>query len=192
MSSFAGRMREYSTISLDRFDRENLHARAYFLSHCHKGEPDCSAVTVCAQWVRILLAVTFRGHISLSIAPSNCVFDDSRSHERTEGTETEEEAKVQVSVISSCEAVVAQSVAPWVECVDVGNVMEDVKCYLSSVWCCVYSRTVRLYCSYVTKELLLNNPKYAFWEEYIVSPSCYWWRWLKRSVFHACYWSWIP
>ncbi|XP_029351544.1 protein artemis-like [Echeneis naucrates] len=30
------------------------------------------------------------------------------------------------------------------------------------------SRTVRLYCSYVTKELLLSNPKYAFWEEYIV------------------------
>uniref|UniRef100_A0A671X603 Protein artemis n=1 Tax=Sparus aurata TaxID=8175 RepID=A0A671X603_SPAAU len=37
MSSFAGRMKEYPTISLDRFDRENLHARAYFLSHCHKG-----------------------------------------------------------------------------------------------------------------------------------------------------------
>uniref|UniRef100_A0A3Q0RQE5 Uncharacterized protein n=1 Tax=Amphilophus citrinellus TaxID=61819 RepID=A0A3Q0RQE5_AMPCI len=36
MSSFAGRMKEYPTISLDRFDRENLHARAYFLSHCHK------------------------------------------------------------------------------------------------------------------------------------------------------------
>lgn len=39
MSSFPGRMKEYPTISLDRFDRENLHARAYFLSHCHKGEP---------------------------------------------------------------------------------------------------------------------------------------------------------
>ncbi len=37
MSSFAGRMKEYPSISLDRFDRENLHARAYFLSHCHKG-----------------------------------------------------------------------------------------------------------------------------------------------------------
>ena len=37
MSSFAGRMKEYPTISLDRFDKENLHARAYFLSHCHKG-----------------------------------------------------------------------------------------------------------------------------------------------------------
>uniref|UniRef100_A0A673JUU6 DNA cross-link repair 1C, PSO2 homolog (S. cerevisiae) n=1 Tax=Sinocyclocheilus rhinocerous TaxID=307959 RepID=A0A673JUU6_9TELE len=36
MSSFADRMKEYPTISLDRFDRENLHARAYFLSHCHK------------------------------------------------------------------------------------------------------------------------------------------------------------
>ncbi|XP_040000413.1 protein artemis isoform X2 [Xiphias gladius] len=30
------------------------------------------------------------------------------------------------------------------------------------------SRTVRLYCSFVTKELLLNSSKYAFWEEYIV------------------------
>ncbi|XP_052362794.1 protein artemis-like [Oncorhynchus keta] len=36
MSSFAGRMKEYPNMSLDRFDRENLHARAYFLSHCHK------------------------------------------------------------------------------------------------------------------------------------------------------------
>lgn len=40
MSSFAGRMREYPSISLDRFDRENIHARAYFLSHCHKGKPN--------------------------------------------------------------------------------------------------------------------------------------------------------
>ena len=31
------------------------------------------------------------------------------------------------------------------------------------------SHTVKLYCSFVTKELLLNNPKYAFWEGYIVS-----------------------
>ncbi|OBS59279.1 hypothetical protein A6R68_09598, partial [Neotoma lepida] len=30
-------MTEYPTISIDRFDRENLKARAYFLSHCHKG-----------------------------------------------------------------------------------------------------------------------------------------------------------
>uniref|UniRef100_A0A4W5PR43 Metallo-beta-lactamase domain-containing protein n=1 Tax=Hucho hucho TaxID=62062 RepID=A0A4W5PR43_9TELE len=36
MSSFSGRMKEYPNISLDRFDRENLHARAYCLSHCHK------------------------------------------------------------------------------------------------------------------------------------------------------------
>lgn len=40
---------------------------------------------------------------------------------------------------------------------------------------CVYSLsvflslTVKLYCSYVTKELLLTNPKYAFWEGHIVS-----------------------
>ncbi|XP_026638839.1 protein artemis isoform X2 [Microtus ochrogaster] len=36
MSSFQGQMVEYPTISIDRFDRENLKARAYFLSHCHK------------------------------------------------------------------------------------------------------------------------------------------------------------
>uniref|UniRef100_A0A7N8XDP3 Protein artemis n=1 Tax=Mastacembelus armatus TaxID=205130 RepID=A0A7N8XDP3_9TELE len=85
MSSFAGRMREYPTISLDRFDRENLYARAYFLSHCHKD------------------------HMKGLKGPLL-------------------KRKLQ------------------------------------------FSRTVRLYCSFVTKELLLNNPKYAFWEEYIVSP----------------------
>ncbi|XP_026183169.1 protein artemis [Mastacembelus armatus] len=83
MSSFAGRMREYPTISLDRFDRENLYARAYFLSHCHKD------------------------HMKGLKGPLL-------------------KRKLQ------------------------------------------FSRTVRLYCSFVTKELLLNNPKYAFWEEYIV------------------------
>lgn len=31
-------MVEYPNISIDRFDRKNLRARAYFLSHCHKGE----------------------------------------------------------------------------------------------------------------------------------------------------------
>ncbi|KAM5172029.1 protein artemis [Mantella aurantiaca] len=36
MSSFQGRMKEYPSISIDRFDRENLSAKAYFLSHCHK------------------------------------------------------------------------------------------------------------------------------------------------------------
>ncbi|XP_049892785.1 protein artemis isoform X1 [Epinephelus moara] len=83
MSSFAGRMKEYPTVSLDRFDRENLHARAYFLSHCHKDHMK-----------------GLKGPIL--------------------------KRKLQ------------------------------------------FSRTVRLYCSFVTKELLLNNPKYAFWEEYIV------------------------
>ncbi len=33
------------------------------------------------------------------------------------------------------------------------------------------SLTVKLYCSFVTKELLLNNPKYAFWEDHIVSTN---------------------
>ncbi|XP_024145899.1 protein artemis isoform X2 [Oryzias melastigma] len=83
MSSFAGRMKEYPTVSLDRFDRENLHARAYFLSHCHKD------------------------HMKGLKGPLL-------------------KRKLQ------------------------------------------FSRTVRLYCSFVTKELLLNNQKYSFWEEYIV------------------------
>ncbi|XP_068163180.1 protein artemis [Antennarius striatus] len=83
MSSFAGRMKEYPTISLDRFDRENLHARAYFLSHCHKDH------------MKGLKAQILKTKLQFSL-------------------------------------------------------------------------TVRLYCSFVTKELLLNNPKYAFWEEYIV------------------------
>ncbi|XP_022066258.2 protein artemis isoform X2 [Acanthochromis polyacanthus] len=83
MSSFLGRMKEYPTVSLDRFDRENLHARAYFLSHCHKD------------------------HMKGLKGPLL-------------------KRKLQ------------------------------------------FSRTVRLYCSFVTKEILLNNPKYSFWEEYIV------------------------
>ncbi|XP_074554349.1 protein artemis [Halichoeres trimaculatus] len=83
MSSFAGRMKEYPTISLDRFDRENIHARAYFLSHCHKDH------------MKGLKAPILRRKLH-------------------------------------------------------------------------FSRTVRLYCSFVTKELLLSNHKYAFWEEYIV------------------------
>ncbi|XP_067861135.1 protein artemis isoform X2 [Heptranchias perlo] len=36
MSSFQGRMEEYPGASIDRFDRDNLLAKAYFLSHCHK------------------------------------------------------------------------------------------------------------------------------------------------------------
>ncbi|XP_062437195.1 protein artemis isoform X1 [Rhea pennata] len=36
MSRFGGRLREYPWVSIDRFDRHNLRARAYFLSHCHK------------------------------------------------------------------------------------------------------------------------------------------------------------
>ncbi|XP_056101151.1 protein artemis isoform X2 [Rhinichthys klamathensis goyatoka] len=83
MSSFAGRMKEYPTISLDRFDRENLHARAYFLSHCHKDH------------MKGLKGPFLKRKLKLSL-------------------------------------------------------------------------TVKLYCSFVTKELLLSNPKYAFWEDHIV------------------------
>uniref|UniRef100_A0A8C4RXM1 Protein artemis n=1 Tax=Erpetoichthys calabaricus TaxID=27687 RepID=A0A8C4RXM1_ERPCA len=74
MSCFEGRMKEYPTISIDRYDKENVNARAYFLSHCHKDR-----------------------HF---------------------------------------------------------------------VWS---SLTVRLYCSPVTKELLLTNPRYRFWENHIVA-----------------------
>ncbi|KAM4614795.1 protein artemis [Polymixia lowei] len=84
MSSFAGRMKEYPTISLDRFDRENIHARAYFLSHCHKDHMKGLKGPVLKRKLKI-------------------------------------------------------------------------------------SRTVKLYCSFVTKELLLNNPKYAFWEDHIAA-----------------------
>ncbi|XP_064818514.1 protein artemis isoform X3 [Oncorhynchus masou masou] len=84
MSSFAGRMKEYPNMSLDRFDRENLHARAYFLSHCHKD------------------------HMKGLKGPL---------------------------------------------------LKRKLKCSL----------TVKLYCSFVTKELLLSNPKYAFWEDHIVA-----------------------
>ncbi|XP_062928717.1 protein artemis isoform X2 [Mobula hypostoma] len=36
MSSFEGRMAEYPGVAIDRFDRNNLLAKAFFLSHCHK------------------------------------------------------------------------------------------------------------------------------------------------------------
>uniref|UniRef100_A0AAR2J378 Protein artemis n=1 Tax=Pygocentrus nattereri TaxID=42514 RepID=A0AAR2J378_PYGNA len=84
MSSFPGRMKEYSTISIDRFDKENLHARAYFLSHCHKDHMKGLKGPLLKRKLKFCL-------------------------------------------------------------------------------------TVRLYCSIVTKELLLSNRKYAFWEEHIVA-----------------------
>ncbi|XP_053107355.1 protein artemis isoform X2 [Hemicordylus capensis] len=84
MSSFAGRMREYPNLSIDRFDRDNLRARAYFLSHCHKD------------------------HMIGLRAPS---------------------------------------------------LKRRLACSLK----------VCLYCSPVTKELLLTSPKYKFWENHIVS-----------------------
>ncbi|KAM9468323.1 protein artemis [Clarias gariepinus] len=84
MSSFPGRMKEYPAISIDRFDRENLHARAYFLSHCHKDH------------MKGLKGPLLKRKLKFSL-------------------------------------------------------------------------TVKLYCSFVTKELLLNNPKYAFWEDRIVA-----------------------
>ncbi|XP_002750100.4 protein artemis isoform X2 [Callithrix jacchus] len=84
MSSFEGQMAEYPTISIDRFDRENLRARAYFLSHCHKD------------------------HMKGLRAPA---------------------------------------------------LKRRLECSLK----------VCLYCSPVTKELLLTSPKYRFWEKRIIS-----------------------
>uniref|UniRef100_A0A8C2VRU6 Protein artemis n=1 Tax=Chinchilla lanigera TaxID=34839 RepID=A0A8C2VRU6_CHILA len=84
MSSFQGQMAEYPTISIDRFDRENLRARAYFLSHCHKDH------------MKGLRAPTLKRRLECSL-------------------------------------------------------------------------TVHLYCSPVTKELLLTSPKYRFWEKRIVA-----------------------
>ncbi|XP_029420003.1 protein artemis [Nannospalax galili] len=84
MSSFLGQMAEYPTISIDRFDRENLKARAYFLSHCHKDH------------MKGLRAPTLKRRLECSLK-------------------------------------------------------------------------VFLYCSPVTKELLLTSPKYRFWEKRIVA-----------------------
>ncbi|XP_044533843.1 protein artemis [Gracilinanus agilis] len=84
MSSFEGQMEEYPTISIDRFDRQNLMARAYFLSHCHKD------------------------HMKGLRAPS---------------------------------------------------LKRRLECSLK----------VHLYCSPVTKELLLTSPKYSFWEKRIIA-----------------------
>ncbi|XP_074124657.1 protein artemis isoform X2 [Sminthopsis crassicaudata] len=84
MSAFEGRMVEYPTISIDRFDRQNLMARAYFLSHCHKD------------------------HMKGLRAPS---------------------------------------------------LKRRLECSLK----------VHLYCSPVTKELLLTNSRYSFWEKRIIA-----------------------
>ncbi|KAF6129634.1 DNA cross-link repair 1C [Phyllostomus discolor] len=84
MSCFQGQMAEYPNISIDRFDRENLKARAYFLSHCHKD------------------------HMKGLRAPA---------------------------------------------------LKRRLECSLK----------VYLYCSPVTKELLLTSPKYRFWETRIIS-----------------------
>nr|XP_056702447.1 protein artemis [Euleptes europaea] len=84
MSSFGGRMREYPSLSIDRFDRDNLRARAYFLSHCHKDH------------MKGLRAPALKRRLACSLK-------------------------------------------------------------------------VCLYCSPVTRELLLTNPKYKFWENHIVS-----------------------
>ncbi|XP_062487892.1 protein artemis isoform X1 [Pezoporus occidentalis] len=84
MSRFGGRVREYPSVSIDRFDHDNLLARAYFLSHCHKDH------------MKGLRAPALRRRMESSLK-------------------------------------------------------------------------VKLYCSPVTKELLLTNWKYRFWENHIVA-----------------------
>lgn len=58
-----------------------------------------------------------------------------------------------------------------------------------------FSRTVRLYCSFVTKELLLSNPNYAFWENDTVSPlgCCQFWNCmlLKIQYKHPNWLEWV-
>ncbi|KAJ6666405.1 hypothetical protein lerEdw1_000678 [Lerista edwardsae] len=71
MSSFGGQMREYPALSLDRFDRENLLARAYFLSHCHKDHmkglraPALKRRLACSMDVEVSLEVETPTQISL-------------------------------------------------------------------------------------------------------------------------------
>ncbi|XP_055509470.1 protein artemis isoform X1 [Leucoraja erinacea] len=84
MSSFGGRMAEYPSLSIDRFDRDNLLAKAFFLSHCHKD------------------------HMKGLKAPA---------------------------------------------------LQRRLECSLK----------LRLYCSPVTKEILLTSSKYKFWENYIAA-----------------------
>ncbi|XP_078275555.1 protein artemis [Rhinoraja longicauda] len=84
MSSFGGRMAEYPSLSIDRFDRDNLLAKAFFLSHCHKD------------------------HMKGLKAPA---------------------------------------------------LQRRLECSLK----------LRLYCSPVTKEILLTSRKYKFWENYITA-----------------------
>lgn len=82
MSSFAGRMKEYPTLSLDRFDRENLHSRAYFLSHCHKGE------------LASMTNKTVYTCFSACVVTNLIVF--TRSHEGTERTNAEAKTEDEV------------------------------------------------------------------------------------------------
>lgn len=112
MSRFGGRLREYPALSIDRFDRDNLRARAYFLSHCHKGERRNPAATVAmatalpppsfptrpSPW-RPLFPPPARRHgdsrQSLWRPPVTAIFP-RRSHEGAEGVRPEEEAGEQV------------------------------------------------------------------------------------------------
>lgn len=84
MSRFGGRLREYPQLSIDRFDYDNLRARAYFLSHCHKGEPPSfPPISMASSPPAALPAVTAVPFLL-------------RSHEGAEGARPEEEAAEQV------------------------------------------------------------------------------------------------
>lgn len=86
MSRFGGRVREYPAVSIDRFDRDNLRARAYFLSHCHKGEPRPSPT------VPMATATPF----SPCVPPHDGRTSLPRSHEGAAGARPEAEAGGQV------------------------------------------------------------------------------------------------
>lgn len=158
MSSFGGRMKEYPTISLDRFDRENLHARAYFLSHCHKGKhctwPSASLIVlmwlICSFTINVIR--DYCGISTISAVDFQTTWKDWKGQYWGENCSSGEE-----------------SLNIWAETKDI--ISEFRRFTLG------FSRTVRLYCSFVTKELLLSNPKYAFWENYTVSPlgCCLFW-----------------
>ncbi|XP_072310149.1 protein artemis isoform X2 [Eucyclogobius newberryi] len=120
MSSFPGRMKEYPNISLDRFDRENIHARAYFLSHCHKGKVSANNVMINVD----LYFYCFTSRTRINIRKSLLTLIHIDHMKGLKGPLLKRKLQ--------------------------------------------FSRTVRLYCSFVTKELLLSNPKYSFWEDYIV------------------------
>lgn len=152
MSSFGGRMKEYPTISLDRFDRENLHARAYFLSHCHKGER-CTPIIIIIFIKLMWIICSFNTNVIREFGAISTI--------STVDFQTTWKGWKRLCWGGNCSSG-EETLNFWAETKDINSEYWPVTVG--------FSRTVRLYCSFVTKELLLNNPKHAFWENYTVSP----------------------